>query len=200
MTTAQWVVGLTLLIAVLAWWNARSVGKIWVEAHYAGWFWKFVVRFGAFLSAAGFMCCMVVILGFGLLYINWLGTDILELMLQGCLVVAAPNLLYGVGALGFTLWRTFFYRRKLDRLPEERQEAFAADYGDHFAEDTTGEILSGIFDFVGDMFSSSGEFGIVLVVIIVCILILFSGATLTAFIVQRNSAKEDFSSVTARLR
>lgn len=81
----------------ISWWNAKSVGVVWVETKQIGGWQRFMSWMGAIMSASGFTWCYLVVLLFGAYYAQPFFIE------KGKEMILTPDALEAGFALGYLI-------------------------------------------------------------------------------------------------
>jgi len=198
--TARWtVVGLILANLVLAWWIARSIGRIWVEARNASWLWNLVLWPGALISAGGFTLSYFVVVFFGTVYVGWFPFSNIGLMVDPLLYVLVIAALFGLVTLTFRPWRRHYQEVTLARMPSSQWDDFVTMYAGYYVADSIFDSMGHVSGGFGGDFSDGGDAGAWIMIIVVGIFCLFAGIATTAIIITHNAASEDIGTIASRI-
>lgn len=189
--------GLFVLNFLISWWNARAVGKIWVETKQAGGWYRFIAWMGAAMSAAGFTWCYLTVIGIVLGVTGKLTYAQLDLLFNLGYVLIVPVVLFAGYALTFESWRQAFHRHSLGNMGVAGWNTFASAYNTYNAVQGFGPALKSI----GNGFSSlsRSKNGAALVLVLAILALCIGGGTLTtAALIHHYAAQEELELVAQR--
>jgi hypothetical protein len=104
---------LLILNFAVSWFNAWSVGRVWIESKMIGGFFRMTVWCGAIMSACGFTWVYIALLGMLAQSFQWLPAKYIQgIFSLGYLVIIAPVLGSGLG-LAVSSWAQFWRQKNL---------------------------------------------------------------------------------------
>ncbi|HYY30216.1 MAG TPA: hypothetical protein VE860_19895 [Chthoniobacterales bacterium] len=104
---------LLILNFAISWFNAWSVGRVWVESKMIGGFSRMTVWCGAIMSACGFTWVYIALLGMLAQSFEWLPARYIQgIFSLGYLVIILPLLGSGLG-IAVSSWVQFWRRKNL---------------------------------------------------------------------------------------
>jgi hypothetical protein len=104
---------LLILNFAISWFNAWSVGRVWIESKMIGGFFRMTVWCGAIMSACGFTWVYIALLGMLAQSFQWLPAKYIQgIFSLGYLVIIVPVLGSGLG-LAVSSWAQFWRQKNL---------------------------------------------------------------------------------------
>jgi hypothetical protein len=104
---------LLLLNFAISWFNAWSVGRVWIESKMIGGFFRLTVWCGAIMSACGFTWVYLALLGMLAQNFQWLPARYIQgIFSLGYLVIILPLLGSGLG-IAVSAWVQFWRQKNL---------------------------------------------------------------------------------------
>ena len=104
---------LLILNFAVSWFNAWSVGRVWIESKMIGGFFRMTVWCGAIMSACGFTWVYIALLGMLAQSFQWLPAKYIQgIFSLGYLVIIVPVLGSGLG-LAVSSWAQFWRQKNL---------------------------------------------------------------------------------------
>lgn len=189
-----WIALLLALNFGISWWNAYVVGCNWLESRMVGGSVRFVMWCGAVQSAIGFSSVFLCAFG-GVAYVaGWLPPEAVEPMVSlWYLLVVFPLLGSGfaITALG---WQETLREPNLARIGTSAWNTYAQVHNTAEAFNGIGPALEAVGKLFGSLLKGGGgrddakarlTMAVALLVILIAICALLSGAVLTAFLVKR---------------
>ena len=181
---------LVILNLFISFFNARSVGRVWVETKALGGAVRIVAWAGAIQSAVGFTYCYAIILGFLLTTFGILPVEVLNFMLSLVyLAIIIPLIGSGI-IIMIESWIVAFRERSLVNCGIAVWNTFAQAYNTYSAIksfEAVWESVSGGFGHIMDSDGDSDDAKFKLA-IIVAIFALVGGILTTVLIVGKYSA------------
>jgi len=193
------IIGLVwILNFAISWFNARTVGMVWVETKQIGGWQRFMTWMGAIMSASGFTWCYLIVLLFGAYYLQpgflkpgqapYLTPD----MVLGGLSLGYLIILPGILFSGMMIWIDSLIqawrRRDLPSIGVAAWNTFAQVHNTYGAY----KGASGAWESVGKLFkggnSNDAKGKGVLLIVLLVILALLGGVLTTWSIVSHYAA------------
>jgi hypothetical protein len=104
---------LLILNFAISWFNAWSVGRVWIESKMIGGFFRMTVWCGAIMSACGFTWVYIALLGMLAQSFQWLPARYIQgIFSLGYLVIILPLLGSGLG-IAVSSWAQFWRQKNL---------------------------------------------------------------------------------------
>jgi hypothetical protein len=193
---------LFLLNLFISYWNAKTVGKAWVETKHAGGWPRFMAWMGALGSASGFTWCYLIVLVLGAAMFGKLTPRYVEAAFSLGYLVVIPGVLLSGLMITLDSWARAYRQHTLANVGIAGYDSFAQLYNTYHAIDGIGDALSNIAGtFLGDrQGGGDGDSGDAVWVIVLVLLATSAGILTTAVIINRAAASADLKTVTKRAR
>lgn len=180
---------IVLLIAVnlfISWLNAKTTGKMWLEAKAVGGFPRIMAWCGAIMSAIGFTYCYSIIISFALVSFNLIDVVVLQAVLSlSYLIIIVPCIGTGL-IITMQSWIVAFRDRSLKNLGVAGWNTFATGYNIYNAVDGIPHSVSFLGDFFKDHdFDFDSDNKALWAIVIVAIAVL-GGILTTRYIIEKN--------------
>lgn len=178
---------LLLVNFIISWYNASSVGKVWVEAKVIGGFTYFMTLMGAVMSAIGFTWVYVTVLALLLGALGKISSDAVQGILSlGYLLIIIPLLGSGLAIMVSSLI-TAWKQRTFGNVAVAGYNTIAQAYNSYSAIQTIPSALSTVVNLFGGKKSKNTT---TLVVILVVIGAIFGGILTTYAIIASTIKKQ----------
>ncbi|HSX16368.1 MAG TPA: hypothetical protein VLF40_06260 [Candidatus Saccharimonadales bacterium] len=181
---------------LISWWNARAVGKAWVELKAAGGGRRFMAWMGALMSGAGFTWCYLLVIGVVLWKTGVLNEDYLRLFFEVGYVLIIPVVLFAGWAITIDSWRQAYHQRTLGNMSVAGWNTFATGYNTYNAVSGLGDVLGDIFKTLSK--TRDGNVMMLLIALIAAGFALGLGAITTTLLIKHYAGQESLDSVAAR--
>ncbi len=198
------IIGLVWLLNFgISWWNARTVGLVWVETKQIGGWQRFMTWMGGIMSASGFTWCLLVVLLIGAYYAQFAFLEpgdpliLTERHINGGFSLGYLIIIPGVLFSGMMIWIDSLVeawkRRDLPSIGIAAWNTYAQAHNTYEAFSGFGNALEGVGDLFsggGDSDDAKGKLALLGVVIVVGLVILacIGGIFLTVSIVRHYAA------------
>lgn len=181
----------------ISWWNARSVGLVWVETKQMGGWQRFMAWMGAIMSASGFTWCYLIVLLFGAYYAQpflidtskgeemILTPDALSAGFALGYIIILPGILFS----GLMIWidslATAWKDRRAGSIAGAGWNTFAQIHNTYSAMRGVPEAMESVTNFFFGKKSKDSKGSGGLIVILLLILAIFGGIITTMSLVKK---------------
>jgi hypothetical protein len=171
-------------------WNAYAVGLAWVESKHAGGWPRAMAWAGAVMSAVGFSWCYLIVLAFIAHGLDWLSADDIALMLRLGYVLLIPAILASGLMITLDSWARAYRQRTIGSIGIAAWNTYAQIHNTFNAIRNYDQAFGSVLDALrnrGDSGSDKKDngAGALILVFVLVIVALFSGALTTMVIIRR---------------
>lgn len=193
-----------ILNFAISWWNARTVGMVWVETKQIGGWQRFMTWMGAIMSASGFTWCYLIVLLFGGYYLQpyflkpdqspYLTEQSLSVGFSLGYIIIVPGILFS----GLMIWIDSLVqawrKRDMASIGIAGWNTFAQIHNTYSAIRNMPDAWNSVFDFFkssGKSKDSDSKGKLAVVVIILVIIAIASGILTTRAIIYRYAGSRE---------
>jgi len=185
-TILVWLVNLGISI-----WNAYAVGLAWVETKHRGGWPRVVAWSGAVMSACGFSWCYLLILVYAAHGLGWLDEGHVGVALQLGYLLLIPGILSSGMVITLDSWARTYRQRTIANFGRAAWNTYAQIHNTFNAITDIDKAFGSVVDAMKSKRSGSGSSDkkdgalVFILVFVLVMLALVSGALTTAVIVNR---------------
>ena len=189
------LVGLVFVLNLLiSWYNARAVGKAWVELRDAGGGRRFMAWMGALMTGAGFTWCWLFVIGVVLIMTGKLDEEYIQLFFNVGWLVLIPVVVVSGWAITIDAWRQAYHQRTVGNFAVAGWDSFATTYNTYNAVSGMGDALGSVIKTL----SRSKEGAMVVVALLAVGVSVGLGVITTVLLIKHYAGQEELESVAAR--